>query len=132
MYPKTIFRKFDFYDIETIIGVVKNNPDKLEVLNILLAQPELLSKEIIQLFTSEKISIEELRNIQEYITFSKEKGFNLIKLLESNEEDFNNFILRENQRLESRLPQVVENNLTFKIVETPSKLINQLRQFGYK
>ena len=132
MYPKTIFRKFDFYDIETIIGVVKNNPDKLEVLNILLAQPELLSKEIIQLFTSEKISIEELRNIQEYITFSKENGFNLIKLLESNEEDFNNFILRENQRLESRLPQVVENNLTFKIVETPSKLINQLRQFGYK
>ena len=59
------------------------------------------------------------------------KDFEIIEI-KSPEDDFNNFILRENQRLESRLPQVVENNLTFKIVETPSKLINQLRQFGYK
>ena len=105
---------------------IANHPEKQEAFEKMLQNPDVSEKQMVEILKSKKISIEDLKNIDSHIKTAKEQGFDLINLLESKEEDFNNYINTESARIERGIPAQRTSN-GFKVTDNPKELAKQLK-----
>lgn len=87
-----------------------------------------LSEEcIIKLLVSEKVDVKELVDIERYFNIARENDFDIVKLMESKEKDFNKYIKEEQDRINSGLAKTEEFSNKIVVVDNWQALYEQLK-----
>ena len=129
---KNLGKDFSAVQMEIMKQYAFNNtteivPERLAVLERILNTEFLTPDEVIKLITSEKIPHEELLKIDEYAKVAKEKGFDIVKMMESTEQDFNIYVEQESQRIAESRPKVQEPVSGIVVTDSKSSLLEQIK-----
>lgn len=102
-------------------------PEHMAVLEKVLNTKELTSDEVIKLISSDKIPQEELLQIDEYTKIAKEKGFDIVDMMESSEQDFNVYVEQETQRIVQNRPKAKEQPSGITVTDNKDLLLQQIK-----
>ena len=104
----------------------RKNPEIAEFVDKIIQDENITEEQAVQILSSKKIKKENLQNYEELAKMAKEEGFDIVRLLESTEEDFNAFIGEENERIQNGQIRLEEPSARIRVTDSPRDLYNQL------